>query len=70
MDDDPETGATQLQHAGLDAVVGGEAADQHGSDAAGLQKLDKPGAAPLCQVVIAGTIGMQVRLDPFQTKKS
>jgi len=36
MDDHPKTGVAQLQHAGLDAVVGGEAADQHSVDIAGL----------------------------------
>ncbi len=65
VDDDPEAGAEQLQHAGLDAVVGGEAADQHGRDAAGLQELDKPGAATLGEVVVAGAIGVQIRLDPL-----
>ena len=61
--------AEQLQHAGLDAVVGGEAADQHGRDAAGLQNSMSP--------VLRAPRGrdsrrhrVQIRLDPFQTKKS
>lgn len=70
MNDDPQTGSAQLQHAGLDAVVGGEASHQHRADAPCLQEFDKPGAAALGQVMVAGAVRMQVRLDPFQTKKS
>lgn len=65
MDDHPKTGVAQLQHAGLDAVVGGEAADQYGIDLAGLQKFDEPCAAPFGQVVEAGAVGVQIRLDPL-----
>ena len=65
MDDHPETGAAQLQHAGFDTVVGGEAADQYGVDLAGLQEFDESGAAPFGQVVEAGAVGMQIRLDPL-----
>ncbi len=65
MDDHPETGAAQLQHTGLDAVVGGKAAGQYGSDAAGVQKLDESGAAALGQIVEAGAVGVQIRLDPL-----
>ena len=63
-----EAGTAQLQSRGLDAVVQGQAADQNEVYVILPEKLDHARAALLGQVVIAGAVRVQVRLNAFHTK--
>ncbi len=50
---------------GPDAIVQGQATDDHRAHLLYLEVLDHPGGAALGQVVIAGAVGVQVGLDAF-----
>ncbi len=60
-----EAGAAQLQGGGLHAVVQRQAAHQYVADPVLPQVLDGSGTAPFRQVVVARTVGVQIRLDAF-----
>lgn len=60
-----ETGLAQLARSGPDAIVQGQATDDHRAHLLHLEVLDHPGGAAFGQVVVAGAVGVQVGLDAF-----
>lgn len=60
-----QTRLEHLQGGGLDAVVQGQAADDYPLHAVGLEVLDDARGEFVMQVVVTGTVGVQVRLNAF-----
>ncbi len=65
MQDHLQAGLEQLQCGGLDAVVQGQAADDHAGHALGVQVLDHAGGQFVVQVVVTGAVGVQVGFNTF-----